>query len=103
MGGGYAATKRHVLLTRGPPSSHLLQAEVVRRRTGVHQFVLMEKNENEDVVLDSLRSEVPPLRSIFRDDHLIRNKASDNPEFWIRPSGRALSEGALDRSRYLFT
>ena len=78
-------------------------AEVVRRRTGVHHLVLMEKNENEDFVLDNLRSEASPLRSIFRDDHLIRIEASDNPEFWIRPSGRALSEGALDRSRYPFT
>lgn len=60
----------------------------------------MGKNENEDFVLDNLRSEVSPLRSIFRNDQLIRIEASDDPEFWIRPSGRALSEGALDRSRY---
>jgi len=66
-------------------------------------LVLMGKNENEDSVLDNLRSEVSPLRSIFHDDQLIRIEASDDPEFWIRPSGRALSEGALDRSRYTFT
>ncbi|WP_440637763.1 transglutaminase-like cysteine peptidase [Bradyrhizobium sp. PUT101] len=33
--GDCARTKRHVLLSRGWRSSHLLQAEVVRRRTGV--------------------------------------------------------------------
>jgi predicted transglutaminase-like cysteine proteinase len=89
--GDYAVTKRHVLLSRGWPSSHLLLAEVVLRRTGVHHLVLIAKNENENVVLDNLRSEVLPLKDIFRDYFLIRIEASDNPEFWIRPSGRGLS------------
>lgn len=95
--GDYAVTKRHVLLSRGWPSSRLLLAEVVLKRTGVHHLVLIAKSENEDFVLDNLRSEVSPLNSIFRDYHLIRIEASDNPEFWIRPNGHGLSQGVIDR------
>lgn len=89
--GDYAVTKRHVLLSRGWPSSHLLLAEVVLRRTGVHHLILIAKTRNENVVLDNLRSEVLPLKDIFRDYFMIRIEASDNPVFWIRPSGYGLS------------
>ncbi|MFT4115702.1 transglutaminase-like cysteine peptidase [Bradyrhizobium sp.] len=96
--GDHAVTKRHVLLSRGGPSSDLLLTEVVLRRRGVHPVVRIAKSENDALALDDFRSDVSPFKEIFRDYNLIRIEAADNPEFSTRPSGSGLSSSASGRS-----
>jgi predicted transglutaminase-like cysteine proteinase len=75
----YAVTKRHELLARGWPSHSLLLAEVVVA-WGEHHLVLVVRTREDDLVLDSLKSDIRPVSQITY--QWVRAQQAENPKFW---------------------
>jgi len=83
--GDYAVTKRHVLRSRGWPSSDLLLAEVVLRRTGERHLVLIARTGGENWILDNLLPAVTRLEAAARLYWFARIESSDQPQYWKKP------------------
>jgi predicted transglutaminase-like cysteine proteinase len=82
--GDYAVTKRHLLQSSGWPSSDLLLAEVIVRRTGEHHLILIVRTPNESWVLDNLSANITPIKITARSYSFLRIASSDEPLYWKR-------------------
>jgi predicted transglutaminase-like cysteine proteinase len=80
--GDFAVTKRHVLQSRGWPSSRLLLAEVALRRTGERHLILVVKSDRGNWILDNLSETVSRMQDATQTYRFLRIESQDEPRYW---------------------